>query len=660
MTKKMDFRRLFSFLCLFNGVFLLLQLILILNGSGNFLSAVSMPDKVYIEILLSLLIHIFLYILLSILQALIILKLPFENKEKWMIWIWSLTIAALLSLNAWFFPASKFSQMLFPPLPKSLTLLIVLSSTIPLTLAAIYSLFQYKIASLAILCVVSLSLVINRQNNSTPQQQTAEKPNIVIIGIDSLTPTRITANRMPNLHYLLKQSTFFSDTISPLPRTYPAWVSILTGLYAQHHGARYNLIPAKWVKKENNLVNTMASAGYQTIYATDERRFSSIDKDFGFNQVIGPRFGVNDMLIGSFNDFPIINLIANLPFSQWLLPYNYMNRAAYYHYYPETFNHAIKAHLLKNKSQPIFLAVHYTLPHWPYSYAKTHQKNKSDPFNLHGKEFIYEQALTAVDGQMFQLYSFLQQNDFLNNAIVILLSDHGETLFNEGSRPISISTYQGKSFRFANYIKNKTATRLNTSSGHGSDLLSPDQFHSLLAFQVFNHQSLINTAQVSQQRASLLDIRPTLEAFIHAPSKTKLDGLSLKNLVMGKTNKTVERDFYLESGMLPNQSLSKEKSIELAQQLFEIDSEGRLQLKNQALDTLDKVKLYGILSHSWLLVTYPDDDKLIQVLLNLNSGHWSDDPQSSLFKKAHADDLFRKLSAFLPVQTAPQEKRSAS
>lgn len=660
MTKKMDFFRLFLYLCLFNGLFLSLQMALILKNSITFLHTVHMPWATYLEMAAGLLFHVGLYLGLSIIQAFIVQSLPFKNQEKSMLWVWALSIAALLSANAWFFPASQFSQLFSPLMPHHLILAVMVISLSLLSIAGIYTAYKNKLPAMVILLGLIFSTLVPHSDKPLSNIPTAsKKPNIIFIGIDSLTPNKITTTQMPHLNSLLKKSTIFSETISPLARTYPAWVSILTGQYPRHHHARYNLTPSELVKKENNLVETLGSKGYQTLFATDERRFNSIDKDFGFQQVIGPRFGVNDILIGSYNDYPLINLMVNFRISRRLLPYNYLNRGAFYHYYPETFNHEIEHALLKHQGRPLFLAVHYTLPHWPYAYARTNPKYTHDLFDFNGKQMSYRTALAAVDEQLFQLYSFLKLRGFLNNAIIVLLSDHGETLLTPGSRPLSPAKYQGKNADFADYIQRKTATSLDTSAGHGSDLLSPDQFHCLLAFQIFQQQQEINKIESIKQRVSLLDIRPTIEDFIQNKQKNAFDGLSLKSVIMGKQENIIARDFYLESGMLPNQSLSKEKAQQIARQLFEVDSKGKLQLKIEQIKQLDQLKLYGILSGPWLLATYPDDQKLIQVLLDLHSKRWSDDPESDLFKEAHAERLFKKLNAFHPVQTIPQATHSS-
>ena len=42
-------------------------------------------------------------------------------------------------------------------------------------------------------------------------------------------------------------------------------------------------------------------------------------KNLALNKIIGPKLGVNDVLLGTFNDFPLSNLLINFPISSWLI-----------------------------------------------------------------------------------------------------------------------------------------------------------------------------------------------------------------------------------------------------------------------------------------------------------------------------------------------------
>ena len=67
----------------------------------------------------------------------------------------------------------------------------------------------------------------------------------------------------------------------------------------------------------------LKQAGYHTVYSTDEVRFANIDESYGFDQVITPRIGASDFLIGTYNELPLASLVINTRFGKWLFPFSY-------------------------------------------------------------------------------------------------------------------------------------------------------------------------------------------------------------------------------------------------------------------------------------------------------------------------------------------------
>ena len=388
--------------------------------------------------------------------------------------------------------------------------------------------------------------------------------------------------------------------------------------------------------------------GYQTIFATDDRRFNNLGEAFGFQKIIGPKVGANDIILGTFNDFPLSNLLVNLPFSRWLFPYNYMNRACYHTYYPQTFDWELKREIAKTKTTaPLFLAVHFTLPHWPYASASSSPAQFKNEYSLDEREQLYVSALRQVDQQVFKLLQVLQEHGFLENSLVVLLSDHGESFYVPGSRQTRAGLYQGVGHRFAKYLNRKTSTTLEMSAGHGSDLLSPDQFHCLLAFKIYQHHELTTLPKQVDTRVALIDIAPTIIDFLRLPYPDSLDGISLLKALTSTHSFLPERAFVMESGMLPNQFLSREKAKVLAKKYFTINPKnGHVELQKQEIAALDALKLYGVIQKNWIFALYPDDDGYIPVILNTASGEWSDDIHTEFTKKSEAQHMLNHLQQF--------------
>ncbi len=647
---------------IYNFIFLCLQFSWVFSQSNSFIHAIPLPISVCVELIETLFVHLGLYFVLAMIQVALLWGVMQYNvsTKRWHVIIWCLSIAAIITSNWYFFPLSTFSRVVVTVLPPGLLTILMLGSTLPLAALTLNTLFWVGKAAtvkktyiLVIFFTVSFAVSffifvqdphLNAQNH---QKQT--NANIILIGVDSLPPDAISLKTTPTLAKFINHSVQFKETISPLARTYPAWASILTGLYPQHHLAHYNLISPEQVKSYRSIAWTLQTLGYQTIYSTDDRRFNSLGKEFGFQQIIGPKLGVNDMLLGTFNDFPLSNLFINLSLGRWLFPYNHLNRASYFSYYPQYFDQALQNALASHDSaSPLFLAVHFTLPHWPYAFASSLPAQVKNEYSMEERGQLYLTALQQADQQVAHFLHALRQYHYLDDSLIILLSDHGETLYTPGSRLTSRVTYQGHGkSKLADYFKRKTSTTLEKSAGHGSDLLSPAQYHCLLAFKIYQHKHLVTAHKIISTRVALIDIAPTILAFLGLIEHQPVDGISLLKTINHPNEHPPERGFIMESGMLPNQFLSREKARVLAQRFFTVDPRsGQLQIKKNELATLDAMKLYAIIKGDWLFALYPDDEGYLPIIQRLSDRKWMDNVTSNFAKKTPAAIMLHDLRQF--------------
>ena len=101
-------------------------------------------------------------------------------------------------------------------------------------------------------------------------------PNVVILGVDSLRLAELQRfgghGRTPNIDAFLREADIFPDSTTPLARTFPSWMSILTG------GHRAALAPCsisfggKTSTTTPTIADMLATREYTTVYATDEVR----------------------------------------------------------------------------------------------------------------------------------------------------------------------------------------------------------------------------------------------------------------------------------------------------------------------------------------------------------------------------------------------------
>jgi len=76
--------------------------------------------------------------------------------------------------------------------------------------------------------------------NTRGEEGRARRPNILLLAADSLRADRITPELTPTLHALTRSphATTFARAYVSLPRTFPSWVTLLTGRHPHRHGVR--------------------------------------------------------------------------------------------------------------------------------------------------------------------------------------------------------------------------------------------------------------------------------------------------------------------------------------------------------------------------------------------------------------------------------------
>lgn len=598
---------------------------------------------------------------------------------------WLITVVVILALNTYYFPGSFFAI-----LPNQIMLAVMggifLLIEFAISLLNAFYFKRHRLVASALLLIAILNGAIYGNDNwhvAYNHKQSNIKPNIIIIGIDSLRPDFLsyfgnTAISTPNIDAFLQTATTFTQAYTPLARTYPAWISILTAQYPKHNSARNNLLDPASILTHATLAQRLQQAGYETIYASDEKRFSNITEAYGFDRIIGPAMGVNDFLLGGLSDFPLSNLIVNLPMGRYLFPYNYANRAAAISYKPSIFMQLLYANLNKPYTKPVFLVVHLCLSHWPFTWANVGAvKNDSLPNQ-------YRQSIAAVDAQTGELLSQLKKLHLLENSLVVLLSDHGTTVGLPHDRLLTVKNYQGppQKLKWISVERLNSAPQysfdfardytLNTSYGQGNDLLSLKQMHVLLAFK-YTGKSF--PARWNNQHVSLLDVAPTILEFLHLPPLKQADGISLAdNLFTTKKPSKSERALFMETGdsmtEIQTDHIYVEQVLKGKIGLYRINRQnGFLYMDPLAAAAIIKNKQLGVLQGDWLLVRYPARQQLLfdkhvpsklitttvpafYVLANVRTGNWTIGLETPLAQAAPVAELLAKLKDFYGTEWA--------
>jgi hypothetical protein len=430
--------------------------------------------------------------------------------------------------------------------------------------------------------------------------QSADKPNVILIGLDSLREDlldeRLSPNVTPHLATFMKKGTHFTNAITPLARTFPSMCSMLTGLSPHTSGAVMNLLPRDLIDDHQSMPRLLARAGYQTVYATDEVRFANIDTTFGFAQTISPPIGASEFLIEKFADAPVLNLLVNTRFIGWLFPHVYANRGAARTYDPDTFVDRVDRELVVDK--PLFFVTHLTLGHWPYIWA-------GSPIKRADREArwppYYLNSARRVDQQFADIMGVLEQKGLLENALVIVYSDHGESFgsHNEALVPDEDPLIQSLGAKPA--------------WGHGSTVLTDHQFRIVLGMRRFGAPWVDGTR--IDAPVSFEDIAPTVVDLLRIPTSAPFDGRSLAGLIHGGEIASkafagrirfTETEYQLPADFATPEGKVSASKVEQALALYRIDRvTDRITVKQSHVDQLLTHRQYAAVGDRYLLAAVP-------------------------------------------------------
>ena len=566
----------------------------------------------------TLLLHILLGLFLYLLYRPVLKKWPAKASTHIMGGIlFIITVVFwLIQINSTLYPNSNYSHEAYKLNSVSSIAIWIIISIFMLSLTSVNALYLYKKTSLyiklmrqksrrkiisfgSILLICTVAVYFNLLDSPVLAKTTAlspNQPNVIIIGIDSLRADhRDSENAFltPHLNEYLKQASVFQNATTPLARTFPAWMSILTGKYPVNSGARVNLISPENLLLKNSINNQLKEHGYKTIYAIDERRFNNIDDKYGFDKIIGPDTGISDFILGSINDLPLNNLTDHFSFARYLFPYTHNNRAAVTTYYPDSFREEISSVLDKHNGGPLFLNIHLCLPHWPYIYANSTATGSSYK--------SYLNTLARVDLQFGGIISDLKKRNILDNSLVFVMSDHGES-FNLDDDTIHHYKFQGEE-EISIQTDITSGNIIPSHRGHGDSMPNKSQNGILFSFRDFRQErgpETINT------HVSLVDIAPTILDSLSIPySKNDYDGITLLPYLK-EPSRPEKRFFFLESGFtlnaLKNPNVFNTKQI-ISEGItyYNINKDGRLTIKNKALPGIIATKQRVVLFEDWAL-----------------------------------------------------------
>ncbi len=400
-------------------------------------------------------------------------------------------------------------------------------------------------------------------------------PNVILIGIDSLNPLHTgyagyPLPLTPNLDAFLKENVVFRDCYTSIARTFPSWYSILTGQYPVTNGVRLNLQKRKNIKSADRcLGHILKDRGYRTVHFTDEVRFSNITSAEGFDVLRHPVMGIKDFVFGSFHDFSLTNVFFNNPLGGLLFPFLKYNRAVFHLYDGRYFINDVVDELDRLKrGKPFFLAVHLCIGHWPYFHASPREfefRPGADP-----RMALYDSALSIADRQLGRILAALKAAGLYDDAVVVVLSDHGES-----------------------------------AEGHGSDLRNSEQNRTMLAWKPAGgtvHRDVDRLVRT-------IDIAPTvLDVLGFGTDGRAFDGLSLRPWLggAGGPEPPDDRSVFMEtefSLLTPGGlGIALQSMIEQGIKFYEFDRTGLITVRDDIAQVLVRRRNRALMTSDWKLV----------------------------------------------------------
>ncbi|MEJ0098643.1 MAG: sulfatase-like hydrolase/transferase [Pseudomonadota bacterium] len=534
------------------------------------------------------------------------------TRRQWILVWFVLGALCLLIMNASYFPRSSLGApykaighvALFGVTPSLfLSTCVVTGAAVTILLALFRTLGPRRMVALGVGAAVMVATTGFLLHATVPHANPVpSRPNVIVLGIDSLRPDMATTENTPYMRAFLDQSLQLTDAVTPLARTFPSWVSILTGRHPHTTGAFMNLLPRDLIREGSTLPSQLREKGYRAVYAIDETRFSNVDASYGFDRALTPPIGGSDFVLAWFSDTPLSNVVMNTWLGALLFPYQYANRAAFVTYDPDSFVKRVERGL--DTRQPLFLALHLTLPHWPFEWADSALPREDQaPTYEAGTRWKYINASHRADKQFGDLLALLERKGLLANAIVVALSDHGEAFGAEDEFLTEALPGEEESVISAQ------------EKGHGTSVFSPRQYHTVLGFRAYGAAAgLLPAPRAVDGKVSLLDIVPTILDLLKMPATQPLDGMSLLPLFRDEpaaAERFADRIRFTESEYNPggfDTSNMTASALAAAATVYRVDPRtDRLQVRAELVKTILSTRQYAALLGDSFAAAVPKD-----------------------------------------------------
>jgi arylsulfatase A-like enzyme len=284
----------------------------------------------------------------------------------------------------------------------------------------------------------------------------AAKPNLLLIGVDSLRTDRVGHPEVtPNLRALLEdpQVVTFEDHYVGVPRTFPSWIEMLTGKPSARNGIRH-MFPSFGDREAQfeGLITALKDNGYRTEAISDFAgdifpRFSA-----GFDRVFAPKLTLVTMIRLSVDQsfpafLPMMVMGPFRPFFPALKQSPAFGDA-------EHLADLVERRTARQLGGPWAITTFFSAAHFPYAapypyYGMFADKAYDGSFRFQKNpevggdqgpteadkqqtKALYDGAVRSVDDQLGRLFAHLKETGQWESTLIVVTADHGEDLYENG------------------------------------------------------------------------------------------------------------------------------------------------------------------------------------------------------------------------------------
>lgn len=271
-----------------------------------------------------------------------------------------------------------------------------------------------KLASI-VLSVVVAGVLLSLLNHSGDVQskqdygRSSHGTNVVLISVDTLRHDHLetygyTRENSPNLKELSEESIIFKNHIAPMSLTLPSHTSMMTGLYPKSHGILKN--GYRLNRSITTLAEILQSEGYVTAGVVASSILGrKVNFDQGFDYYYQPKPYADDAVKNGSGRYEISSTSTTDASKILNTTIKWLNL------YGE-----------RHEETPFFLFIHFYDPHAGYRPPKKYWKWGNDKVSRYDGEILY------VDEAIGKILKHMKTQDVYDNTIVIMTSDHGESL----------------------------------------------------------------------------------------------------------------------------------------------------------------------------------------------------------------------------------------